>query len=413
MRRLIQRSFCALVLSLTCCSFVIADWPQFLGENRDGTSDETGLLDAFPDGGPEVVWRVPGGVGMSAVTVSGNLAMTTFNESGKQVLVAMDTQTGKRVWQTPIGRAYKNGQGDGPRATAAVADGVVFAFTGDGILSAVNQKTGKLIWQTDAAAQCNVKASEYGMSSSPLVFGDRVIVHVGGRKTAVVAFGTGDGQLKWSAGNGPAGYSSPALINVAGKQQVVSVTGDTALGIDPNDGAVLWTYEFKTPFACNTANPVAVDGDVFISAGENHGCVLIDVEKSGDQFTAKEHWASVDSKSVMRNEWQTSVLVDGYLYGFDNVGAAGPPTHLTCIQAKTGEKVWSKTRFGKGNLVLADGKLWITTMAGELVLVNVTPSGYEELGRAQLFGSTRQSLSIADGHGYIRDNKEVLCIKLK
>ena len=152
---------------------------------------------------------------------------------------------------------------------------------------------------------------------------------------------------------------------------------------------------------------------MFISAGENHGCVLIDVEKSGDQFTAKEHWASVDSKSVMRNEWQTSVLVDGYLYGFDNVGAAGPTTHLTCIEAKTGEKVWSKTRFGKGNLVLADGKLWITTMAGELVLVNVTPSGYEELGRAQLFGSTRQSLSIADGHGYIRDNKEVLCIKLK
>ena len=117
MRRLIQRSFCALVLSLTCCSFALADWPQFLGENRDGTSDETGLLDAFPDGGPEVVWRVPGGVGMSAVTVSGNLAMTTFNESGNQVLVAMDTKTGKRVWQTPIGRAYKNGQGDGPRAT--------------------------------------------------------------------------------------------------------------------------------------------------------------------------------------------------------------------------------------------------------------------------------------------------------
>ena len=413
MRRLIQRSCCALVLSLACCSLAFADWPQFLGENRDGSSNETGLLNAFPDGGPEVVWRVPGGVGMSAVTVSGNLAMTTFNESGNQVLVAMDTQTGKRVWQTPIGRAYENGQGDGPRATAAVADGVVFAFAGDGILSAVNQKTGKLIWQTDAAAQCNVKVSEYGMSSSPLVFGDRVIVHVGGRKTAVVAFGADDGKLKWSAGNGPAGYSSPTVINVAGNQQVVSVTGDNALGIDPNDGTVVWTYDFKTPFACNTANPVSVDGDVFISAGENHGCVLIDVEKSGDQFTVKERWSSLDSKSVMRNEWQTSVLVDGYLYGFDNVGAAGPTTHLTCIQAKTGEKVWSKTRFGKGNLVLADGKLWITTMAGELVLVKVTPSGYEELGRVQLFGSTRQSLSIAGGHGYIRDNKEVLCIKLK
>ena len=115
----------------------------------------------------------------------------------------------------------------------------------------------------------------------------------------------------------------------------------------------------------------------------------------------------------MRNEWQTSVLVDGYLYGFDNVGAAGPTTHLTCIDADTGETVWRKTRFGKGNLVLADGKLWITTMDGELVLVKDSPAGYEELGRAKVFGRTRQSLSIADGLGYIRDNQEVVCIKLR
>lgn len=413
MRFLIDRKFCAFVFLLACCQFAAADWPQFLGENRDGTSSETGLLDAFPDGGPQVLWRVPGGVGMSAVTVSNDLAFTTFNESGKQVLVAFDTNSGKRVWQTPLGREYRNGQGDGPRATASVADGVVYTMTGEGIVCAVNQKTGKLLWQTDAMKLCNVKASEFGMSSSPLVFGDHVIVHVGGPNTAVVALGSGDGQLKWSAGSGPAGYSSPTLMNVAGKQQVVSVTGDEALGIDPNDGTVLWTYAFKTPYACNTANPVSVNGDVFISAGENHGCVLIDVEQSNGKLTAKEHWASVDSKSVMRNEWQTSVLVDGYLYGFDNVGAAGPTTHLACIKADTGEPVWRKTRFGKANLVLADGKLWITTRAGELVVVKVTPDGYEELGRARLFDKTRQSLSISDGRGYIRDNKEILCIKLK
>lgn len=350
---------------------------------------------------------------MSAVTVTDTLAITTFNESGKQALVAFDKKTGKRVWQTALGRAYENGQGDGPRATAAVADDVVYAFTGDGSLCAVNLKTGHLIWQTDALKECNVSASEYGMSSSPLVFGDCVVVHVGGRNTAVAAFDSGNGQLKWSSGSGAAGYSSPMLLNVAGKQQIVSVTGVEVLGIDPNDGTALWAYPFKTPYACNTANPVAVGGDVFVSAGENHGCVLIDIEQTGGKFCAKEHWASVDSKSVMRNEWQTSVLVDGYLYGFDNVGAAGPTTHLACIKADTGEPVWRKTRFGKGNLVLADGKLWITTMAGELVLVKVTPEGYQELGRAKLFGKTRQTLSIANGFGYIRDGQEVLCIKLR
>lgn len=413
MRTLIHRSLHVLLATIVGCSWTHADWPQFLGEKRDGASSETALLDAFPEEGPEVVWRVPGGVGMSAVTVADGLAITTMNDLGKQLLVAFDAKTGERAWQTGLAAEYKNGQGDGPRATAAVSGGVVYAFTGDGVLCAVDRKTGELIWRTDASQACRASESEYGMSSSPLVVGDSVIVHVGGRGTAVAAFGTSDGRLLWSAGSGPAGYSSPTLMNVAGKEQVVSLTGDKALGIDPSDGAVLWTYEFETPYACNTANPVSVNGDVFISAGENHGCVFIDVEELGGKFAAMEHWASVDSKSVMRNEWQTSVLVDGYLYGFDNVGAAGPTTHLTCIDADTGETVWRKTRFGKGNLVLADGKLWITTMDGELVLVKVSPDGYEELGRAKLFGRTRQSLSIAGGLGYIRDNQEVVCIKLR
>lgn len=350
---------------------------------------------------------------MSAVTVVNDFAITTFNEAGKQVLVAFDTESGDRVWQTELANEYKNGQGDGPRASATVAGHVVYAFTGDGTLCAADLETGRLAWRTDTLSECDASESEYGMSSSPLVYQELIIVHVGGRGTAVAAFNTTNGQLKWSAANGPAGYSSPTMMNVAGKQQIVSVTGTEALGIDPSDGTPLWTYAFPTPYACNTANPVSINGDVFISAGENHGCVLIDVERVDGKFEAKEHWASVNSKSVMRNEWQTSVLVDGYLYGFDNVGAAGPTTHLTCIQATTGKPVWRKTRFGKGNLVLADGKLWITTMEGELVLVNVTPDGYEELGRATLFAKTRQSLSIANGRGYIRDNQEVICIKLR
>ena len=126
-----------------------------------------------------------------------------------------------------------------------------------------------------------------------------------------------------------------------------------------------------------------------------------------------EAWESVDTKSVMRNEWQTSILLDGYLYGFDNVGSAGPVTHLTCIEADTGRVVWTKTRFGKGNLVAADGKLWITTMKGELVVVEANPEGYSEIGRQKLFDKTRQNASLANGFAYIRDDSQVMCIKIK
>ncbi len=390
-----------------------ADWPQFLGAARNGTSEETGLLDRFPEDGPQVVWRVPGGVGMSAVAVANELAITSWNDRRKQLLVALDGASGKVVWQTPLSDAYENAMGDGPRATPTIRNAVVYMLTGEGILCAAEQKSGRLLWQVDAVGEFNAEPSEYGMSSSPLVVGEQVIVHVGAANATIAAFDIKSGKLTWKAGSGPAGYSSPTLLKIDGQEQVVSITGDLALGIDPKDGNTLWTYPFKTDYACNTATPIVVNGDVFISAGENHGCALLDIRQNDGKYTTVERWASLDTKSVMRNEWQTSVVVDGYLYGFDNVGAAGPVTHLSCIEVNTGKPVWQKSRFGKGNLVLADGKLWITTMDGELVLVKATPDMYQELGRAKLFGKTRQSLSIANGYGYIHDDKEVVCIKLK
>jgi outer membrane protein assembly factor BamB len=115
----------------------------------------------------------------------------------------------------------------------------------------------------------------------------------------------------------------------------------------------------------------------------------------------------------MRNEWQTSILLDGHLYGFDNVGSAGPVTHLTCVNAATGERVWQQPRFGKGNLIAADGKLFISTMNGELVIVRATPRAYEEIGRAVVLGSTRQAPSLAGGLLYLRDDREIVCVDVK
>ncbi|TWU58528.1 outer membrane biogenesis protein BamB [Rubripirellula tenax] len=386
------------------------DWAQFLGPTRDGTSSEVELADSLDN--VRVAWRVPGGVGMSAVAVADGKAITMYNEGNSQLLVAMSAQTGNKIWNVSVGPAYENGQGDGPRATPTISGGMVYAMTGNGWLAAVSLDTGKLKWKTDIFADGG-KASEYGMSSSPLVVGSNVIVHANTPSGTVIGFDAENGDKVWAAASGAAGYSSPTLLEIGGVKRIVSFTGTAVYGIDPSDGRVLWSYPFKTPYDCNTASPINVDGGVFISAGENHGCVLLDIKNDGGNDTVTERWSSVDTKSVMRNEWQTSVVVDGYLYGFDNVGSAGPTTHLSCIRASTGETVWSETRFGKGNLTLADGKLWITTMKGELVLVKVSPEGYQELGRKRLFATTRQSLSIADGHGYIRDDTEIICLRLK
>ena len=115
---------------------------------------------------------------------------------------------------------------------------------------------------------------------------------------------------------------------------------------------------------------------------------------------------------MLRAEWQTPILLDGYLYGFDNVGSAGPVTHLTCIEAATGKRMWQKQRFGKGNLTAADGKLFLSTMKGELVIVRATPKAYEELGRATILGQTRQAPALSGGRVYLRDDKEIVCVEV-
>ena len=129
---------------------------------------------------------------------------------------------------------------------------------------------------------------------------------------------------------------------------------------------------------------MAAGGGIYVSAGENHGGALLGLTPAGDGFDVKEVWASQGVRSTLRTEWQTAIVLDGHLYGFDNVGAAGPVTHLTCIHAATGERVWQQQRFGKGNMIAADGKLWCSMMNGELIVVRATPKAYEELGRADV-----------------------------
>jgi outer membrane protein assembly factor BamB len=407
-----------ILLAVASSTFAQADavkgeWPQFLGPDRNGISAETGLLTEWPADGPKVVWRSRGGVGMSGLAISRGRVVTLVQTEGKQWVLALDAQTGKPAWQTPVAPIYKNGMGNGPRATPAISGGSVFVFTGEGILAALNFADGKPIWSHNVIEEMQGKVAEYGMASSPLVVGNQVIVTAGVPGACVVAFDSQSGKLLWKRGDDEAGYSSPALREIAGRKQIVAFTGASVSGLAPETGVTLWSYPYETNFNCNIVTPLAFNDQVFISSGENHGSVLLSLKATGDQFRVREVWSSLGAKSVLRNEWQTSILVDGYLYGFDNVGAAGPVTHLTCINAATGERVWQKSRFGKGNLIAADGKLFLSTMSGELVVARLTPAAYEEIGRSQVLGQTRQAPALSNGLLYLRDDEEIACVDVR
>jgi outer membrane protein assembly factor BamB len=350
---------------------------------------------------------------MSGIAVSGSRAATLVQKDGQQWLVVLDANSGKLMWQTALAPEYRNGMGNGPRGTPAIAGDQIFAYTGEGILVATAATDGKILWSHNLVQELGGKPAEYGMACSPLVVGQSVIVFVGAPQATLVALDAVSGKQLWQAGDDPIGYSSPTLLSVGGQQQLVAFAGSAALGLAPASGKISWRFPYVTDFNCNIACPIAFDGQVFISSGENHGSTLLKLTPSGDQFQVAKVWESLGPRSTLRNEWQTSVLLDGHLYGFDNVGSAGPVTHLTCVNAATGERVWQKLRFGKGNLILADGKLLISTMEGELVVVRATPKGYDEIGRSVVIGTTRQAPSLAGGLLYLRDDQEIVCLDVR
>jgi outer membrane protein assembly factor BamB len=187
------------------------DWPQWRGVNRDGLSAETGLVREFPEGGPEVLWRIKAGDGYSSVSVVDDKLYTMWDEQGKQFLFCLDALTGKELWRHELGAAFTNHYGNGPRSTPLVDGGVVYAVGTNGLLLAANRKTGRTLWQHDLAGEYRSKLPSYGFSSSPLVVGNKLVVEAGGKNATYIAFDKKNGEVAWTSGSDRPAYSSPII----------------------------------------------------------------------------------------------------------------------------------------------------------------------------------------------------------
>ena len=195
------------------------NWPQFLGIHRNGISAETGLIEKWPANGPKEKWSAKAGVGMSGMAIDRGSLITMFQSSDEQLVLALNAETGEELWKTPLAPAYENAQGDGPRATPSIDGESVYAYTGEGVLAALNFKTGEMIWSHNVVKELDGKPSDYGMSSSPLIVGDQVIVCAGAPQATVVAFDKKTGEVAWKAGDGPAGVQPFVLQHAVGVQR--------------------------------------------------------------------------------------------------------------------------------------------------------------------------------------------------
>ncbi|MCC6293922.1 MAG: PQQ-like beta-propeller repeat protein [Bryobacterales bacterium] len=394
------------VLLLCTLPLCAADWPQWRGIQRDGTSPETGLLKAWPEGGPKLAWKATGlGEGYSSFSVAGGRLFTQGQRDGVQYVMAFDVNTGRKLWETANGRAYEERRGNGPRGTPTLDGERVYALAADGSLASLEAATGRKLWGFNIVTRYAGEVPHWGISESPLIDGARVIVQPGGSGASIVALDKMSGKEVWKSPGDGAAYSSAIVAQVGGVKQLFHFTSTAAVGVRADNGEPLWRYAQVSNRTANIATPIYRNGHVFYSSDYGTGAALLRLDGDAAGKSAQEVYFTRE----MRNHYSSSVLVGEHLYGFSS-------TVLTAMKFNDGAVAWRNRSVGKGTVIYAEGMLYCQGENGTIALVKATPAGYEEVSRFTLAigGYPLWTLPvIADGHLYVRDQDTLYRFRIR
>lgn len=419
MKTLLDSSIALFIAGLTAAS--AADWPQYRGPNHDGISTESLSL-PWPAAGPKVIWRTPTKNGFSSFAVADGKVFTQVNRdmdgAPRELVVALDAETGKELWSVDIGfgkydRGGDSGTddnkgGDGPRSTPTVNGGKVYTFTQNLQLFCIDAGSGKTLWMKDVMKEHAGRNIGWKSAMSPVVDGGLVFVGGGGAGQSLLAFSKVTGQVAWKAHDETITHATPVVATIHGVRQVIYFLKSGLLSVAMADGRALWRFPFK--FSVSTAASPVVAGDiVYCSAGYGVGGGACKITKAGAQFTATELWKISGDKEVA-NHWSTPVFKDGHLYGmfsFKKFGS-GP---LKCVELATGKVKWEKPGFGAGNVILVGGQILALADDGQLVVVEASPAAYKELARVKaVTGKCWSTPAFSNGRIYVRSTREGACL---
>jgi outer membrane protein assembly factor BamB len=395
------------------------DWPQILGPNRNGIYTGPDIVTSFPRSGPPPLWKRDVGAGFAGPAVAGDRLILFHRVKGRETVEAMDAGTGKTIWTFDYPTTYRDDFGfdEGPRAVPVIAGGRVFTHGADGMLHGIDSATGKMLWSVDTRKVFDAPKGYFGVASSPVVDGDRVLVNVGGKKGlgppkpgdggGIVAFDAASGKPIWTATADEPSYSAPIVADIGGQRTGVFFTRTGLVAVDPASGKVLYQHRWRARMAAsvNAATPIVSGDQIFLSSSYGTGAVLLQVANNG----VKPIWSGDES---MSNHYSTSVLKDGYLYGFDGRQEFGQT--LRCVELATGKVMWNVDGFGAGTLIIAGDTLVITRESGELALAPASPKAFRFNARAQVTkGIVRAYPALANGRYYVRNEHQLSAFDLQ
>jgi outer membrane protein assembly factor BamB len=408
------------------------DYPEYRNRARDGVAHGPALARDWNAKPPRLLWKHPCGGGYAGIAVAGNSAVTIEQRREEEAIVCYDTATGRERWVYSYPAHFFDVRAEGPMATPTLAGADVYSLGGTGRLVCLSLSTGELKWELDAlAGNSNLN---WGMSGSPLVYDDVVVVSPGEQRNeagrGVVAYDRKTGKKVWGAGSSKGGYSSPMLVTADGVRQVVVFEGKRLAGYDAAGAGELWSVPWEAQTDINVAQPLVVgDGRLFVTSGYAARCGVVHLVGHADDrktdsaialccgsaaadflgghsgtMTAEEEWHN----AALRCRFCSPVLYDKLVYGLDE-------GILECLDPAKGKRIWRGGRYGQGQLLRCDDLLLILSEAGELALVQAAADKSHELGRLKVLPGekTWNCPTLAGGKAYIRNHLEMACYDLR
>ena len=399
------------------------DWPQWQGPDRNAISAERGLLQAWTETGPPLVWNIDGlGGGESTPSIAAGRILGMSNRGGDEVVWALSEKDGSTIWATRLGPAFTQNapQGkDGPGSTPTVDDKRLYVVGLGGDITCLQVDDGKIVWQRSMQKDFGGRVPIWSFRESPLVDGDRVICTPGGEAATIVALNKFTGETIWKSqvpDSPKAAYSSAIAIDFAGQRQYVQLTAKALVGVAATDGRFLWRYDKPAnDHGINCSTPVHHDGLIFAASAYGNGGGLVKLSKNADGGINAEE---VYFTNRMQNHHGGMILFEGNLYGANGGNSGG---YIACLDYQTGEVLWDERRgerrAAKGSVALADGRLYYRTEDGIMILIEPSGEAYLERGRFEqpdLSGKpTWAHPVIANGKLYLRDQDRLFCYDVK
>jgi outer membrane protein assembly factor BamB len=399
----------SVVVLLSCILHTLApaaDWPQFRGPNRDGTSPETGLMKQWPEGGPKELWSYDGvGEGFSSIAIADGRVYTCGMIDGQGYLFAFDLE-GKLTFKVNYGPEWTRSY-PGTRTTPTIEGDRLYLMSGQGRIACHSARTGDVIWYVDTLEKFGGKNIRWGIAESVLIDGDNVICTPGGRNATVVALNKNTGEPIWTSKglSQNAAYCSPQLVQRGSTRLILTLVESAIVGVDADTGQVYWREPHEVNYDIQAVSPAYEDGMMFVTNGYNLGSHGYQLSPDGQSIRKKWFEESLDVHHG------GVVLVDGNVHGASTRG------QWMCVDLATGKVKFSDRLVGKGSVIYVDERLYTYgERRGDVGLIKITPDGYETVGSFRVERGSKQHWAhpaISDGRLYIRHGQALMCYDIK